>query len=422
MVWMLDGYLFGTCSAQSHNTSTMVVCRIFATNDTAYAVCSTDTFNASSACRPHENDPSSTSSGNVTCDKLELLSHTSCLSESSADVIETVISTIPSSVSSLEMFILQSGDDVSYCQLELPQHFGNLSSLVIVSLVLDGSHVNFYFAVYIYQNTFLSATINFYNSLLLRRMMYLKWARYSISPVHRTGCKYNEYYDVDESRFMFPIKIEDIYLLCDIFTLLNCTDCSCCMGLTLGITVILATSVISVTLLIVIVTVVIGLCRKNQQLRIANESPRCLEAWRQELMVIYAYGDKLFDRQSFDMPFMTAADVSYHTVVQIGSWHEILDNFNTKPQMVCVILISPDYLQKMTKSLAENGCDDETRDLVTSFHLSQRTFPVLIGDINLEDFPAALRGVYFKLNLRRWPNYPTDRTGIRNTLQQIHKR
>ncbi len=90
VVWTLHVCLFETRSIHHHRISTIVVCRIFASSNTAYAVCSTDGFNDSYMA--YVDDPCSTSSSNVMCDKLEFLSPTSCLAGKKARVIQKVIS------------------------------------------------------------------------------------------------------------------------------------------------------------------------------------------------------------------------------------------------------------------------------------------------------------------------------------------
>ena len=327
------------------------------------------------------------------------------------------------------MLILQTEGDDSRCELDLPQHFGNLSSLKTVSLVLDTDRVNFYITFHPNKNNSLAVTIGFLNSLVLRRILFFKWPRhykfYYTSPVYRSRCKCNDYY-VNDTKIMLPITKKDVNLLCDRCSPFNCDDCSCCVRG--GHLFLIEISVASVILLIAIVTAVICFCRKRMQRRLRpEESPgylHDLERNGQGLMIVYASGDQVFDHKSPEhtkIPLFTAADVSYHRMGKAGSWEEILDNFNTKPRTTCVTIITSNYLHEMRKFL-EKACDDDMFDPVTSFHLSQRTFPVLIGDINVEDFPTSLRAVYFKLNLQRWPNYPGCCSKIQNMLRRIHTR
>ncbi len=86
-VWLLHSLLLGSYSAQTQNVPTMVICRTFAANETAYAVCSTDAFNLTSEYMPNDDDPCSRNSSKMMCDRLDILSPTSCLSRRSAGVI-----------------------------------------------------------------------------------------------------------------------------------------------------------------------------------------------------------------------------------------------------------------------------------------------------------------------------------------------
>ena len=98
VIWLVHVGLFATCSAQNQNVSTMAVCDIFATNDTAYVVCSTAAYMVSPTYMLYGGDPCLTASNTLMCDRLDFLSPTSCLSESSVGVIEGVLSSIPTSV------------------------------------------------------------------------------------------------------------------------------------------------------------------------------------------------------------------------------------------------------------------------------------------------------------------------------------
>ncbi len=104
VVWTLHACLFETRSIHYQRMSTIVVCRIFATTNTAYAVCNTDAFNG--LYKVHVDDPCSASSSKVLCHRLEFLSPTSCLAGKYSCVTEKVISAIPPSVLYAEIYII----------------------------------------------------------------------------------------------------------------------------------------------------------------------------------------------------------------------------------------------------------------------------------------------------------------------------
>ncbi len=137
---MLPSCMLATCCDENQNLSAAVTCRIFATNDTAYAICTTGPFNDSSPYITHDDYPCWTTPSKVICDRLELYP-TWCMSERCAGIIETVISKIPPSVISVAILILQANGTDFQCEIATPQNFGNVSSIEAVSL-LDVSCVN----------------------------------------------------------------------------------------------------------------------------------------------------------------------------------------------------------------------------------------------------------------------------------------
>ncbi len=417
LLWMLDCCLFEFCSAQNQNVSTTVLCRIFAVNDHALAICSTDTFTDLSTNMSDNGDPCWIASGHVMCDRLEFLSLASCLSERSAGIIEKVILSIPSRFTSVELLIFQTEDDDSQCGIEIPQNFGNLSSLEVVSIVLNINRINFYGAINIKKNC-LATTIIFYDPMDLKRIMFFKWTGDPIFRVSEGECKYPDVFIRPHNQTLYSIMIplsQTFYWFC---TRQKVQPEPALIDVT-----IIATVVCSFILVVVTVTAVICFYRIRcliMRRAIQLESISGIEAFRRksQLMAIYAYGDRTFDDQRL---LTAAADISYRTIGTAGSWQEILDDFKTKPQRVCIALITSSYLQEM-RSFAENDDNDVILDQVTSFHLSQRTIPVLIGDINRGDFPPVMQTVYFKLNLQRWPHYPCDNTSIQNMIRQINIR
>ncbi len=419
VVCMLHACLFETCSSQNQNMSIMILCRTFAKNDTAHAICNTHSFNMltpSTIYMNHGDDPCSAPSTGLLCDKFGVLSPTSCLLEKSAGIIETVISSIPASVTSVEMLLLQTRDDDFQPGLEMPEQSGNLTSLKAVSLVMKDNYVKFYIVSHVLNKKFLSTLVGFYDSMVLRRIVYFEWASDSI-PRARWRMWTSGFYHAHGPPFTLPLNEKDIFL---VFPPVN--DVSPAPAPDPGgVFIIVTLLVCSGTLLLCgVMSTVIWVCYRRQQLPwITDGSQRCLEAYRPGLMVVYAYGDQVFNNQSF---FIAVPGISYHAIGNTSSCREILDAFKTKPRRTCVTLVTPNYLQQMTTFLAGKDCDEERCKQWTSFHLSPRTVPVLVGDINVQDFPDWLRTVYFKLNRWSYPQYPTDTISVQDILRQIYAR
>ncbi len=310
---------------------------------------------------------------------------------------------------------MQFGEDDSRCELEIPQHFGNRFSLEAVSLALDVSHVDFHVTLHINMKGFLAATTDCYEPTELRRIIYLKRDQDSITQTYHIECIYPQLFSSSYNptlySFKLPLNQTGIYRFCakQKIEILRPTI----------LTVITMAFALYVTAVCIHVAVTPEYRFKSP---VKRESPRFKEVYelsRHETMILHANEYQKFHNQSL----LTVADtVSYHAIGTSGSWQEILYTFNTKPHRVCVALVTSNYLQEMTKLLSEIDCDDETCDQVISLHLSQRTVPILVGDINMGDFPDFLRPVYFKLNLQRLPKYPADSTTLQNLLQQINER
>ena len=333
-------------------------------NSTAHDIYKRYAFPESSTYMAYGDDLCSESS-NLSCKRLHFLSLTRCLSNISDGLLGKTISSFHSNATSAEMLGLQTRGANSPSQLEIPLPSGNNLSYQTSSLVLGVSDANRYVVDRIHN---LVTAIEFYFYLAWWCMVCCTTVGYGDTTSHKTG---------------------DI----------------------------IATIVFSGPLLFATAAALICLWYKRQQLRwITDERLGGLEAPAPELIIVYANGDPLFDDQT---AFVTATEVSYNAIRKDCSWKEILEKFKTSLHRTCITLITANYLLGVTAFLA-NDSDEETRDQVTSFHLSQRTVPVLIGHLNVEEFPESLRAVYFKLNLQRMPQYPTNGTSLQNILRQIN--
>ncbi len=265
----------------------------------------------------------------------------------------------------------------------------------------------------------LEAKIYFYEHIQLKEVMYLKWTGYPTYFVYKSDCSNKLFFTSNDPtvyNFKLPLNQSDIYRFC--------AKPKRVPSHAPTNIIIIATCVISGSLVFVVSCFYI--IRRLVQDRESFILPKYIKddkeaCWPSivELMVVYAYGDQKFDIQTL---FSRTAEVSYHIIGKTGSWQEMLHTFNIKPQLQCFVLVTSTYLQEVTKFWEESFTDKETLDQVMLFHLSHRTVPILIGDVNVEDFPESLSAVYFKLNLQRWLDFPADGAYFQDMLQQVYAR